>query len=44
MPGEPLESYGIDSMMIMQLNHQLAAVFRRAVEDACSSSTRRWKR
>ena len=25
--GEPLESYGIDSVMIMQLNHQLGKVF-----------------
>ena len=34
MRREPLESYGIDSVMIMQLNHGLAADLWRAVEDA----------
>ena len=31
---EPLESYGINSVMMMQLNHELAEVFGETVEDA----------
>jgi len=32
-PEEPLESYGIDSVMIMQLNHELAGVFVELSKD-----------